>query len=195
MKNFLAPLMIIALAIAPRLCAQTIINLDFKQNPLFEVSTNNVNAALPGDGTTLTLGADLTVAGGSGTYTYEWTDSQGMTLGNEPSVTISDPGYYILTVSDQCDCSQEVRFNVEAAGIDATTIPGVSIVTNGSNVIIEGTESIQASLFSPAGVMTALHTPTAPTTTFSFSDVAPGVYLIQIVTVDNSIITQKIRLN
>ena len=61
-------MMVMAIAIAPRLCAQTIINLDFKQNPIFEVSTNNVDTALPDDGTPLTLGADLTVAGGSGVY-------------------------------------------------------------------------------------------------------------------------------
>ncbi len=195
MNKFLSSMMVMAIAIAPRLCAQTIINLDFKQNPIFEVSTNNVDTALPDDGTPLTLGADLTVAGGSGVYTYSWTNAQGTQLGQESALTIDAPGSYILTVSDQCNCSQEVRFNVESAGIDAATISGISLTVHGSDIIIEGTEAIQASLFTPAGTMTALHTPAMPTNTVSFSNTASGVYLLQVVTVDGTIITQKVRLD
>ena len=68
MKKILVPLIMGAAMAAPNISAQTVINLDFRQNPLFEISTDNVTAALPGDGTSLKLGADLTIKGGSGTY-------------------------------------------------------------------------------------------------------------------------------
>ena len=195
MKKFLVPLIMGAAMAAPNIGAQTVINLDFRQNPLFEISTDNVTAALPGDGTSLTLGADLTIKGGSGTYTYAWTDADGAPLGDTSSLTVDAPGAYTLTVSDQCECSHEVLFKVETAGIDAATISGVTVTVNGSERTIEGTEALQASLFSPSGVMTALYTPATPVSTFSFGNVEPGIYLMQIVTADKTVITQKIKLS
>lgn len=194
MNKLLATLAIIAAACAPQLSAQTIINLDFRQNPLFEISTDNVTAALPGDGTPITLGADLTVKGGSGSYKYEWKNAAGTLLGESSSLTVDSPGSYVLTVSDQCECSHEVLFNVETSGIDAAVIPGVCITVSGSEIIIEGTEAVQASLFSPSGTMTSLLTPDAPTSRLSFADAAPGIYILQIVSTDNTVITKKIKL-
>ena len=86
-------------------------------------------------------------------------------------------------------------FKVETAGIDAATISGVTVTVNGSEITIEGTEALQASLFSPSGVMTALYTPATPVSTFSFGNVEPGIYLMQIVTADKTVITQKIKLS
>ena len=43
--------------------------------------------------------------------------------------------------------------------------------------------------------MTALYTPATPVSTFSFGNVEPGIYLMQIVTADKTVITQKIKLS
>lgn len=174
--------------------AQTVIDLRFTQNPLFEVSTNSVATALPGDGTPLTLGGDLTVAGGSGTYTYQWKDTSGATLGSNATLAVSTPGTYLLTISDQCDCAQEVTFSVEAAGIDATTVTGIRIFTDGTDLHIEGAEATQATAFTPTGVMAALFTPTDPTSVFDLGSLQPGIYVIQIVTTANSLLIYKTQI-
>lgn len=179
---------------SPETAAQTVINLHFTQNPLFEVSTNSVAAALPGDGTPLTLGGDLTIAGGSGTYTYLWTDTDGTPLGEDSTLTITEPGDYLLTVSDQCDCAQTVTFSVQQAGIDAATIDGIRIFLSGTTLVIEGAEASQASAFTPAGMMVALFTPTQSVTEFNLESLSPGVYLIQLLTTDNTLLIHKIQL-
>ncbi len=95
---------------------QTTINMEFTQNPLFTVSTNDVTAVV--DGTPLELGADIVIEGGSGNYTYRWyTSSQ--ELGSEPTLTVETGGKYYLDVNDECDCLQTVTFHItDPAGID-----------------------------------------------------------------------------
>lgn len=194
MKKTFTSLLTVLAAIATSAQAQTVINLGLEQNPLFEVSTNNVTAALPSDGTTLTLGADLTVKGGSGTYAYSWTDTKGSHLGNEASLTVSEPGIYLLTISDACQCSQEVTFNVLTAGIEQISPDDATITVNGSDIRLTGIEARQASLFTASGIMAALITPDTPACSFSFSHIPAGIYLLQITTVSDIVITRKIKL-
>lgn len=180
--------------LSPGAVAQTVIDLRFAQNPLFEVSTNSVAAALPGDGTPLTLGGDLTVAGGSGTYTYLWTDGSGAKLGDDATLAVSVPGTYLLTVSDQCDCTHEVTFAVEPAGIDAATVADIRIFTDGTDLHIEGAEASQVTVFTPSGVMAALFTPATPLSVFDLGSLQPGVYVIQILTTGNSLLIYKSQI-
>ncbi len=179
---------------SPRAAAQTVIDLGFKQNPLFEVSTNSVAAALPGDGTPLTLGGDLTIAGGSGTYTYLWTDATGAKIGDDATLSVSAPGTYLLTVADQCDCSHEVTFAVEPAGIDAATLTDIRIFTHGTELHLEGTEALQLTVFNPAGIMAAILTYSIPTSTFDLGSLQPGIYVIQILTTDNNLLIYKTQI-
>lgn len=96
--------------------AQTVVNMPVKQYPLFEISTDRVDATLV-DGSA-TLGADLVVKGGSGNYAYDWTDGSGASLGHDATFTATAPGTYTLRVTDECQCSHLVTFNLAQAGID-----------------------------------------------------------------------------
>lgn len=194
MKRFILPLIITMAFASLQAGAQSIINLGFTQNPLFEVFTSGVTAVLPADDSTITLGADLTVKGGSGTYTYQWTDAQGNTLGNESSLTVTAPGTYTLTVGDTCDCFHNVVFSVEPSAIANIAADGVEVEVAGHAVTVTGAEIRQASLFTTGGVMTALIAPESPVNSFSLPAVAPGIYLLQLVTAQNAVIIRKIQL-
>lgn len=174
--------------------AQTIVDLQFKQNPLFSVSTNKVNAALS-DFNSLTLGADLTISGGSGSYTYLWTDTDGEKLGAESTLEVSTPGTYLLTVSDLCDCKQIVEFNIESAGIEAMEIPDVELKLIGNILLINGSEAKQVTLFSTNGAMTYLSVPATPASQFSLASLEPGIYVIQVVLANGKLITSKISIS
>lgn len=95
--------------------AQTIINMPFEQNPEFTTSAESVFTSISETG--MTLGADLVIAGGSGTYTYEWSQ-EGNVLGNESTLYITQPGVYVLRIEDTCDCEKYVTFNVTSASLN-----------------------------------------------------------------------------
>lgn len=118
MKKFLTLIVTLLLTIGSA-HAQAIVNMNLKQNPVFGVSTNDVSATM--DGQPLTLGADVVITGGSGTYSYRW--YKGATeLGTSATLEVRDPGEYALDVKDQCDCLQTVLFHITGtAGIDAIT--------------------------------------------------------------------------
>lgn len=173
--------------------AQTIVDMQFKQNPLFKVSTNQVNTAMT-DAGTLTLGGDLTVAGGSGVYSYAWTDADGAELGSESTLTISVPGKYILTVSDQCDCSQTVEFNIEAAAIEAVEVEGLELKVVGDWLLIGGAEARQVTVFAMNGSMALLASPAEPVGQVSLASLEPGVYVAQVLLADGRLVTSKFSI-
>ncbi len=194
MKTFLVLTVLASLFPAVLADAQSVISLNFKQNPLFEVSTGNVDLALPDDGSSLTLGADLTVSGGSGRYTYVWTDGNKDVLGEESTLTVSTPGTYLLTISDQCQCSHEVGFNLTSAGIE-DVLPDVAVEIRGREVILGGMEARQVSLFSTSGMMVYLKTMVSPAGSFSLDEVPAGIYMMQVMTSAGRLITRKIILD
>lgn len=91
------------------LSSQTRVDIKFKQNPVFGVSTNDVNATFAG--TALTIGADVVITGGSGVYTYRWYQGEKV-IGTDGTLSVEAPGDYFLDVRDQCDCLQTVVFHV-----------------------------------------------------------------------------------
>lgn len=192
---FITAVAVAAAVCVPGVTAQTVVNLHFTQNPLFEVSTHEVTAAIPDGASTLTLGADLAVAGGSGTYTYLWTDGAGDELGRDATLQVSAPGVYNLTVSDQCDCSHDVVFDVTTAGIDAAEADGIAIVVSGRTLWIEGGEARQATVFTTGGRMVLLETPAAPSSSVSLSGLEQGIYVAQVVLTDGRVVIRKVQIN
>lgn len=194
-KNIIAATLLAAAASGCPAGAQTVVNLHFTQNPLFEVSTHEVTAAIPDDSTGLTLGGDLVISGGSGTYAYLWTDPAGKEAGDSETLYVTEPGVYTLTVSDQCDCSHEVLFDVSSAGIDAAQADGVSVSFDGSDLIIEGAEVAQVSVFSKSGQMVRLFTSGRQLDIISLKELASDVYVAQVVLADGRVVIRKIQVN
>lgn len=107
--------------------AQSVVNMNFKQNPVFGVSTNDVSAVL--DGQPITIGGDIVVTGGSGVYSYRWYQGDNV-LSTESTITIGEPGEYALDIKDQCDCLQTVLFHITGtSGIDAIDLNDVKQIT------------------------------------------------------------------
>jgi len=142
--------------------AQSIVAIPaFDQNPVFSVSATSVFLSFSGE--KMTLGGDLVISGGSGTYTYEWTAADKV-LGSGPTLEIASPGKYILSISDACDCQKTVIFNVTGQGgvSDASSnsfrvypIPAVDRLTvearNGKNMMQVSVTSMDGRMviFSP----------------------------------------------
>ena len=93
--------------------AQKIIKLDIKQPPEFGFSVSNQDTTIE-KGSTLLLGTDLIVFGGSGVYEYDWSPAATLndsTLVN-PSATPNDTTVYILIVKDTFGCSFSLNYKV-----------------------------------------------------------------------------------
>lgn len=137
---------------------QAIVSMPVVQNPLFGVSTNEVNATYPENSSSLTLGGDLVITGGSGTYSYRWYDNTGNDLGNESTLQVSAPGSYLLDIEDTCDCLQTVRFNLSIASVDEIHASDVSIRFNSTDgqVEIVGFDPVQLSAVDMSGRLAAV---------------------------------------
>ena len=133
--------------------AQSVVKIPVAQNPLFEVSANNVAVSVPDGGAGATLGGDLVISGGSGHYTYRWYDGSDVTLGTESTLSILSPGIYYLDIEDTCECLQTIEFNVTTASIDDPGIAMTAITPNPTDgpVEISGFDAIQISSVTRAG--------------------------------------------
>lgn len=177
--------------------AQSVVDMSFEQNPLFTLSTYDVTAAIVD--VPLTLGGDLVVAGGSGTYAYRWYNAEG-TLSTEREYMVLHGGDYMLDVTDQCDCLQTVTFHIsgeatDLSGINAPSLQGAVRYDGTAHVIRYGAEARvqQATVFSADGRLVRLATACdAPLTATSIDDQPAGIYIVQIQTADGALYTQKL---
>lgn len=186
-----------ALAMSASLNSQTIINMPIEQNPLFEVSTNRVDiATISGN---VTLGADLVITGGSGTYAYRWYKG-GTTLSTEPTLTVAEAGTYMLDIDDTCDCRQTITFNVGAAGIETVTAEMLKVYPNPTKgvVHIDGGNVARVAVVNMYGVLVKVVTPSnaRTLTEFDLSDLPVGTYILTLANENGSMInTCKIIRN
>jgi len=167
--------------------------MSFEQNELFEVSTNEVSAAI--EGTPLLLGADIVVTGGSGTYTYRWYTERGF-LTDQPTLTVGEPGEYYLDVSDQCDCLQTVAFHISGtSGLTQTDAVNFTYGPNPTQGTIHFNTPIpitQVSVFSERGTLCSLFTNRHEIKTVDLSQLPPGNYILHILFADKRLSTHKI---
>lgn len=175
--------------------AQSIVEINVDQNPVFEVSTNVVNATFPEDGGTMTLGADLVITGGSGNYAYRWYTPEGVELGNESTISVENEGAYKLDVTDECDCLQTVEFNVSTASVNDIRANVFHITPNPAESIVEfgGIQAEQMALTSMNGQLAAVIS--ASGATFDKADVsflAPGTYIVTLTDALGKIYTSKL---
>lgn len=155
MKKFITATLILAAA-ACGCVAQTVVKIEVTQNPLFEVSTNNVAVTVPATGAT--IGGDLVIKGGSGTYAFRWYTAAGTLLGTDSTLSVDAQGIYYLDIKDTCDCLQTVEFNVATTGIDEITLGSPAITPNPTDgpVAINGFDAVQITVVSMAGKLEAV---------------------------------------
>lgn len=90
--------------------AQTIIKIPFLQPRPFQVSTLTDTLSLAGN-TSVVLGSNLLLSGGSGQYTYAWMQNN-VVLHTLPTFEVAQQGTYQLLVNDGAGCSALIQFVV-----------------------------------------------------------------------------------
>lgn len=176
--------------------AQTVIDMTFVQNPLFEVSTNDVTASL--DQGSLSLGADVVITGGSGTYTYRWYTTDGQTLASDSSLEVTAAGEYLLDVTDQCDCLQTIAFHITGqvpAGIHSLRAADVISYDDTSATIRFSSDAAiyQACIVAANGRLCRVATAyDGSLSHIDLTTLTPGAYVVQAIMSDGNVLTHKI---
>ena len=194
MKKLLSAIAIAALPLSAS--AQAIVSIPVNQNPVFEVSTNHVEVTVPDSNDDIILGADVVITGGSGSYTYRWTDQRGNDLGTESELHVSEPGLYTLDIADTCDCLQTVTFNVATASLDEIAGSILTISPNPSEgfIRIDGFDPVQITAVNMSGHLAA--TLTSPDGTHiheaDLSTLPSGIYLLTLTDNARNVIVSRI---
>lgn len=98
------------------------------------IDLRGVIALCPGE-TSTTLTAFAT--DGNSTITYEWTDPDFKTIGNDPTVTIEREGEYTINVVSSSGCTGQRDFTVSTVNnIGEITITGKTEICQGSSTVL-----------------------------------------------------------
>ena len=103
------------------------LTLTVNPRPEFEVNQSDVYCF---DNAPITL----STFNPQGTYAYEWTDTNGIVVGNLPNITLSEPGTYAVIATSSFGCeSFPVVFPVVESAIATITLDDVTIVELSDN--------------------------------------------------------------
>jgi hypothetical protein len=171
--------------------------MPISQNPLFEVSTNRVDVASFNG--SMTLGADLVITGGSGTYTYRWYNGDN-TLSTESTLNITSAGQYMLDIDDSCNCRQTITFNIGDTGVSSIEAASLKVYPNPTKgiIYIEGTEIDQVSVVNMSGALVKVVTSPnyLPLTEIDLSELPTGTYILTLANENGTVVsTRKIIRN
>lgn len=194
MKKFLTTALLIAASVCG-CAAQAVVKMPLSQNPLFEVSTNNVTVALPDGTSSATIGGDIVVKGGSGNYSYRWYSEAGTEFGTEQTLSVNTTGTYLLDIKDTCDCLQTVRFNVGTAGIGELELDAVSITPNPTDgfINIAGMKAVQLTATSMSGRLAALiENDGSEFDSADLGNLAPGHYIVALTDRNGKVFVTKL---
>ncbi len=115
-------------------------NIEFIVNPLPEFSVETPQIVCS-SGPTFTVVLDPKEVNTAETYNYEWGYGDGAILSNEPTLTVSTPGtYYItLTKTDGTNCSRTREIFVNASELATVTLDDITVidVSNNNTVTID----------------------------------------------------------
>lgn len=176
--------------------SQSIVRIPVVQNPVFEVSTNHLDVTFPEGSDEMVLGAEIVIKGGSGEYRYLWTDHNGKELGNTASLAIESTGTYYLTITDTCDCEQQVTFNVATSSIHLVNASALSISPNPTDgyIRIEGFEPCQIVAVDMSGHIAAFinHDDLSCITEADLSFLSPGLYILTLTDIYNNSVAYRL---
>ena len=153
--------------------AQTVIDVAFEQYPPLRAVAQTVSVEVPAEG--ITIGSDVSVEGGDGSYSYLWTNAASETLSTQKTLTITEAGDYYLRVSDGQQCQVSVHFTATAPA-SVSSIPA------------EGLRQVR--IFTAAGTLIEK---TSATT--GYADRLPsGVYVVCFIYSDGHEAIRKIQI-
>jgi hypothetical protein len=182
MKNLLLGIFLLC---ALGLKAQTYVKIPFLQPGLFTVSASTINKSIE-SGATIQLGLDVEINGGSGHYSFSWV-SAGNNLGTSPTIIVSQPGSYTLSIQDGSGCESQVVYVVNTnTGVADVLNQKLNIFPNpASNVIFLQSPDLnkltRVSLYSLAGELVrncVLENKSAAATAINLEGIQDGQYLL-----------------
>lgn len=174
--------------------AQSVVTIPVLQYPPLSVIAENVTVELPTEG--LTIGSDVSVSGGDGSYTYEWTDGNGTVIGTASTLKINSAGEYFLKVTDGAGCSVSTKFNATATnGISAIETP-FKITLQGNILHLQSSIPItEVRLLNLSGMLVKQYQPDNNSTSFSCTlPQQHGIYIIAVVVKGEKAIVKRITL-
>lgn len=119
----------------------------------------------------------VTVSGGTGAYTYEWSHDANLNAPNAAGLTAGD---YTLTVRDDNNCSQSLNFTIEAP-----TPPSINSLNDDSVSCPNDTDGqLNVVAIATGAPITGYLWSTGATTT-SIANLVPGTYTVTVTAADN----------
>lgn len=174
--------------------AQSVVTIPLRQNPPLCVIAETVTVDLPS--TPITIGADVTVSGGDGTYTYKWTDSQGTVIGSASTLTITTPGEYYLQVTDGGQCAVTTKFTATSTNAISAVNAGFLITRQGDNVhIVTPQPATEVRILNSSGMLLRRYRQQGNATTLNFPlPRQHGIYIIAVAVKGGNAIVKRIAL-
>ncbi|MEX2596014.1 MAG: T9SS type A sorting domain-containing protein [Salibacteraceae bacterium] len=127
---------------------------------------------------------DVTVSGGAGGYTYEWSGPDGYTA-TTADIGDLEPGEYTLIATDQNDCDTSKSFLVELTGIRTAEESGFNVFPNPANeqFTVRSNNLIQHITMSDLlGNVMLNQRPMKNTVEINTLSIAQGIYIIEVET-------------
>lgn len=145
------------------------------------ISVADINNETCNDNPSGGIGQDgnisVSVSGGTGDYTYEWSHDPSLNAPNADGLTAGD---YTLTVRDENDCSKSVNFTIEAP-----TAPNITSLNDDSVSCPNDTDGeLTVSAVATAAPITGYQWSTGSTET-TISGLTPDVYTVTVTASDN----------
>ena len=127
MKNKLLTFLFLTIPFCTTI-AQTVIKIPFQQSEPFVVQPQTIDKAM--GNTSIDLGLDVEIHGGSGNYIFSWifNDEE---IGTNPTITINERGIYTLSVRDGEGCESTVTYTIG----NRTSIEEINIQESSSIVL------------------------------------------------------------
>ncbi len=141
----------------------------------------------------------VVVAGGSGTYSYTWTNATGTVVGNTATVTGLAAGTYTVSINDGVATITQTVTVLNALGINNPAAVGFNVYPNPANnavTITFATAANEVRMVDVTGKVVSTQTLNAGTnqTTVLVDNLANGAYLCQLISNNAVVAVQKLTV-
>ena len=141
----------------------------------------------------------VVVAGGSGTYSYTWTNAAGTVVGNTATVTGLAAGTYTVSINDGVATITQTVTVLNALGINNPAAVGFNVYPNPANnavTITFATAANEVRMIDVTGKVVSTQTLNAGTnqTTVLVDNLANGAYLCQLISNNAVVAVQKLTV-
>lgn len=141
----------------------------------------------------------VVVAGGSGTYSYTWTNATGTVVGNTATVTGLAAGTYTVSINDGVATITQTVTVLNALGINNPAAVGFNVYPNPANNVVTitfATAATEVRMIDVTGKVVSTQTLNAGTnqTTVLLDNLANGAYLCQLINNNAVVAVQKLTV-